>query len=197
MGIVKDIFFLIGSIFGILAFTQTFFKSAMEANRKRWAQVREVADDTDFREVQAGTWNHRVRGLNLGRIETMIHDIREDAEYLRFGPPLRRHYLEVLAELVEAHGRYRELVQVPEWEPTFASDGSEAPLDWAFNRAAFIGDRGYPDDYASHLEDATAAAANMRTVYKKLATLSDLHLWEVPVAGWIVARRVRETAEDL
>lgn len=194
MDIAKNIFFLIGSILGILAFAQSFFKPALDSNRKRWAEIQEYVNDTDFREVQSGTWNHRVDGRSLFRIDRLTHDIGEDAEYLRFGPVLRKQYEKVLSELVETRDSYRDLVQVPYWEPVVGGN-AEAPANWRFNRSAFIGDKGYPDGYAPHLEEATARAEKMRTVYKKLALLSELHLWEVPFAHWIIAHRVKKTAE--
>jgi len=186
----KDIFFFIGATLGMLAFFKTLLEPALNKNREKWKKVFEVVTDVDFQSVEQGTTNYLVRGKNLQRVECLIHDYYQKADYTQFNALLSNIYTEYFRELIVAHSEYRELVQVNEWLP-------DENGDWRFNKMAFAGEDRIPRNYHKHIFKAEIAAAKMRHSFKKLEALSDLDLWQIPFTRKFVAKRIPPLLKEL
>jgi hypothetical protein len=186
----KDIFFFIGATLGMLAFFKTLLEPALNKNREKWKKVFEVVTDVDFQSVEHGTSSYLVRGKNLQRIECLVQDYYQKADYTQFNALLSNIYTEYFRELVAAHSEYRELVQVNEWLP-------DENGDWRFNKMAFAGEDRIPRNYHKHIFKAEIAAEKMRHSFKKLEALSDLELWQIPFARKFVAKRIPPLLKEL
>ncbi len=189
MELAKNIFFFIGSVMGILAFFKPLLEPLLEKNRQRWEKLQQVATEDDFANIEFQTWNSRyIVDENLERVSRLMSDIESKPEYIRFGPFLKKLYEGELHELLRLYRCFRELVQVPEWEPVgYAEDSGSVP-GWRFNKKAFDKGRGYAEDYADHLYIASWYAQRMRNSYRRLSVLADIHLVEIPIA-WRIAQK--------
>ncbi|MDQ3817224.1 MAG: hypothetical protein M3362_05980 [Acidobacteriota bacterium] len=52
----KDIFFFIGSLLGIVAFIKTIIEPMVESNRARWKEVKERIREEDFINLESEIW---------------------------------------------------------------------------------------------------------------------------------------------
>jgi hypothetical protein len=191
MEFAKNIFFFIGSVMGILAFFKPLLEPLLEKNRQRWEKLQQVVTEDDFTNLGYQTWDSRyIKDKNLDRIQRLMHDIENKPEYLRFGPFLKKYYESELNELLRLYMCFRQLVQVPEWEPVGHLKGAEQEPGWCFNKKAFDKGNGYGEDYADDLYIASWYAQRMRNSYRRLSVLADIHLVEIPMAWWIVPKRM-------
>jgi len=191
MELAKDIFFFIGSVMGILAFFKPMLEPLLEKNNQRWEKLQQVVTEDDFANLEYQTWNSRyIKDKNLDRIQTLMFDIKNKTEYLRFGPFLKKYYDSELNELLRLYLCFRQLVQVPEWEPVGHVEGSGQEPGWCFNKQAFDKGKGYGEDYADDIYVASWYAQRMRNSYRRLSILADIHLVEMPMAWRIVPKRM-------
>lgn len=126
MELAKNIFFFIGSVMGILAFFKPLLEPLLEKNKQRWEKLQQGVTENDFANIEHQTWNSRyIKDTNLDRVEKLMYDIENKTEYLRFGPFLKKYYESEINELLRLYLCFRELVQVPEWEPVGHLEDSE------------------------------------------------------------------------
>lgn len=192
MDTLKDIFFFVGSVLGIIAFSKTLLDPIMEANRRKWEQVKMRVTELTFRDIEYSVeMARRIDDEMLLQIHFFIRDIEEGAEYLRFGPVLRKHYQRHLKNLCNLYRAFRKYVQVPYWDIIYNSRNGSERKDWVFQKEYFEKERPDIDEYVEHLNAASELAEKMRTEFQALSILSGLHIVELPFATRIVqtARR--------
>lgn len=126
----KDLFFFIGATLGIFAFLKSLLEPALNKNREKWKKVLEVVTDVDFQWIEYGTLNYLVKDEYLRRVERLVHDYDQKADYTQFNALLSHIYTEYFGELIAAHSEYKKLVQVNEWLRS-------AEGDWRFNKMGF------------------------------------------------------------
>ncbi len=179
----KNFFYFIGAILAIVAFIKTVLEPSLNRNREKWKKVLDVVTDVDFQWIEHGTLNYQIKGENLQRVERLVYDYGQKADYTQFHGLFSNIYSEYFEELIVAHSEYRDLVQVNEWLPS-------AEGDWKFNKEAFARETGFPHDYSQHIYKAETAAKKMRHAFKKLEALSDLELWQSLMARKFVSNRI-------
>lgn len=188
--ILKDIFFFLGSVFGIIAFIKTIIEPMMEGNRAKWKEIKERITEEDFINLEFDIWQaHRIRDETWSVIQSFVNDIGEDAEYLRFNSVLGKLYHECLQNLRSLYWELIEFVQVPYWEPHTEVDEQENEFHFRrFNKDYFFKHPGHGEGaYVDHLEAAAEISEKMRIEFRKLSILSSLHSIQIPFAKRISA----------
>ena len=98
-----------------------------------------------------------------------------------------KYLLSAVRDIAEHYRGLREYVQVPEWEP----QDRDGETIWFFNKQAFRNEFGIPENYAEHLENVAAEAHEITLAYQRFQIVSDLHIFEVPFAKLLLAKRIR------
>jgi hypothetical protein len=199
LALAKDIFFFVGSTLGILAFFKSAIDPLLDANRQRWKQVAAKVDDNDLRALEVYVYQaRRVPAELLDRIYALVRDIEEDAEYVRFGPILRRCYAQHLRAFVRQYYALRKLIQVPFWEPEREKhNGKETEeFAWEFQKDYFFSSDYSGISYECHLGSAADTVEALRVEYKALSILSDLHAVELPFTCLLLPRRLRQRIQS-
>ena len=204
MDLVKDIFFFIGSVLGILAFLHTLIEPAFSDNRQKWEALKERLTEQDLINLQHQVYlNRRISDELLYRVLGVCRDINEDAEYLRFGPPFRGLFEEHKNELSSDCQSLVDHVQVPYWRHNFFEHRDERRGEWDFDKSYFLDElptvakKRNPESprldpyraYEDHLNEASDAVDRMRMHYRAIGILANLHTFEVLLARRIVKER--------
>lgn len=182
---------------GILAFVRSIFEPTVEVNKERWNKLKEVISDRDLDTLDFDTWQTRyIKKRQLVKLENLVYDIKRDAEYLRFGPLLSSRIRTHLDNICQCYEKYRELVQVPMWQPVGVSlddekdNNDEREYGWLFNKDYFFGSNYKGQRYDEHLEAAKRCVEEIRMEYKAIGLLSNLHFFEALFARFTLKRRL-------
>lgn len=178
----KEISLLIGTVIAIIAILKTIIEPSLTKNREKWKKILDIVNDEDFKVVLSGTTDLTVSHERLIKIDCLIYDYKEKRDHTQFNSLLASLYKKYWDELVSAHEKYRNLVQVDKWE-------CNKNKDWYLNKSAFEDSRGIPRNYAGHILVAETEALNMRQAFKKLEALSDIDIWQLLIAEKVVNRR--------
>ncbi len=192
---VRDIFYTIGAVAGVLALLRPVIESKFTRDQARLAALLK-----SFDEVSVVDLVNRIDGQRqvpddlFTPFRTLAYDREKNLESARFSGPVAKHIRRETDALVKAYEELRGLIQVDEWEPKSQKheDGSEYTV-WVFNKYAnaFTGATGVPHDYAQHLTDAASKADELRRAFQRLQVVSELHLLEVPLAAYLLKFRFR------
>jgi len=188
--VLKNVFFFIGSVLGIIAFIKTLIEPMVESNRAKWKETKERITEEDFINLEFDIYQaRRIRDETWSVIRGFVNDIEEGAEYLRFNSILKKLYNQSLNNLRTLYWELIEFIQVPYWEPhrDVDEDGNEFRY-WRFNRQYFFKTHNDPDAYVDHLDAAAEIAEKMRMEFRKLSILSNLHAVQIPFAKRIIAK---------
>jgi len=117
MDIIKDIFFLFGSLLGILAFIRTVIQPALSDNLQKWEELKKIITEDDLMNIADSIdMAYSVDDQLLLKLTRFAHDIEEDSEYLRFGPPFRNRYSRIKNDILNQYRELRQRIQVPFWD---------------------------------------------------------------------------------
>ena len=160
---VKEVLFAIGSVAGVLAFLRPLVESKFQRD-----------------------------SIRVERIKSLVNEQRTNQEVVRFSGPLSKTLSCELSAMLASYSKLREFIQVNEWEPINRNiDGTEYH-SWIFNKSAFEDRDGIPRDYAQHLDQAAEQAVQMKKAFQRFQLVAELHLFEVPLARWLLPRRFKE-----
>ena len=188
----KEIFLLIGAALGVIAFCKTMLDPILESNRKKWEEVKNRVDELHFQNLEFEVWHQRLIDMGTLRpIENFVRDIRDDPEYLRFGPILRQEFSVHLHNLRNHYLKFRDYVQTPYWEPVGdVTDSDVQVTGLKLNKDAFNHQLHKTEGhYSVNLEKAAEQVEKMRTEFRSLSILANLHILEIPFAKRIVRDR--------
>lgn len=187
---VKNIFYLVGSSLGIIAFANGLLGPMLEHNRRRWKELLEHVSEEEFINLRSSIdLGQQVDNATLQQIGSFVRDIEEDAEYVRFGWPFRSRFRSYFDTIVFLHIRLRRLLQVPFWNPlSFKEDEDVESYYWRLDKDFFY-KKGGRKAYLEHLDEISTVAENLRTEFRKISVLSNLNLVELPFASLLVKKR--------
>lgn len=186
---IKEIFFTIGSIAGVIALAKPVFEDKMKRDQIRIQHIIDLLPEQELLNLEYCVWNARaVPSSTFNNLYTLAHELQTKQDCVRFNGPNSKYLKIAVKDITEAYSSLRELVQVPEWEPITHSDGDTV---WTFNKEAFINSEGFPSGYAGHLEDAAKRALALTLAFQRFQIVSELHLLEIPFAKQLLARRIK------
>jgi hypothetical protein len=190
---VKEVFYAVGSVAGVIALARPLAESKYQRDAERAQRIKSLISEQALIDLAPFIYDsRRVDDSSFAPFDRLAHERRTNQDSVRFTGPLAKHFNRELAELIAAYERLREYVQVNEWEPyAYTLDDGKSGYEWRFNKAAFEDRDGIARDYAKHLYDATEQAEQMKKAFQRFQLVAELHLFETPLAGWLLRRRYK------
>lgn len=191
---VKEIFYAIGSVAGVIALARPLAESKFQRDATRVERIKALVSEQDLVDLEQFVYDsRRVEDKRFQPFDQLTHERRTNQDVVRFTGPLAKHLSRELGGLLLAYSRLREFIQVNEWEPhEYASDDGRTGFEWRFNKQAFEDEYGIARNYAKHLADAADQAAEMKKAFQGLQLVAELHLFEAPLAGWLLRHRYKK-----
>lgn len=191
---VKEVFYAIGSLAGVLALARPLAESKFQRDATRMERIKSLVSEQDLVDLEQFVYDsRRVEARRFEPFDQLKHERRTNQDVVRFTGPLAKHLSRELDGLLFAYSRLREFIQVNEWEPhEYAAEDGKLVFEWRFNKQAFEDDDGVARNYAKHLADAADQAAEMKRAFQRLQLVAELHLFEAPIAGWLLRRRYKQ-----
>jgi len=178
-----DIFTILGSILGAIAFFQNLFKPLMEYNIKRWEFIKvHYISDINFKNMQLSVGSSNLfQDYDLDKLNSFVYAIKDNLEGIRFKSFLNKAYDNLLNEIVKKYEELREYVQVPWWQPTSAKI-------WLINKELFYRDAeksGRNEDfvkadkeYRNHLAKVDDLLSEIYQCFNRIGILANRTLLE-------------------
>ena len=193
----KEVFFFIGSGFGIVSFLLALLAPLRSANVRRWEAFTERLTEQDLIDLSHDAWEaRRIPCDLLNEIHAIVQDFENDVESLKFGPLFRKRFAAHLAKIAEHYHGLRELVRNPAWIPerfVGDDDGEDTRFEWRLQKEPFyeaaVSRRQGDERYLGHLKSVDDGIRAIRHEYRGMSILANLHLVELPLAGWKLRRR--------
>lgn len=190
---IKEVFFTIGALAGVFAFARPWLESRMSKDTERAERIKQMIDQQHLVDLEPSVYDSRtIYSDHIAPFMRLTHERETNQDGVRFAGPLGSFYSQELDSLLDAYKRFRDFVQVPEWEPRTLKYEDEDVHVWQFNKGAFRGEDGIPRDYADHLYKASGIAVEMRQAFYRFQIVSETHLLEVPLARWLLPRRFKK-----
>jgi hypothetical protein len=192
---VKDAFFIIGSVAGLVALFRPLFESKFKRDLAHANDLLTALHEDAVMALEHYTYLTRhIPDEVLRPLDHVSAMLRENRQAVRFIGPLRRNLQRELHGLVEAYIAYRKFVQVPWWEPRKYGDAGESA--WFFNKGAFREGARLFDEYATHLDKAGEAACLVQKRFQRFQALTELHFYEALVPKWSTSRKFKAIGLD-
>ena len=190
-GTIKNTFYVVGSLAGILAWIRPAFESKHQEDMKRAAAILAKFNENGVIELPYFTCNPRqIPGWCFRPFNDVRDSIEENRQEVRFIGPLGKKLRSELEQTIRAYDVYRQYVQVPEWEPV--KDAESGDFNWRFNKAAFREPQGrISDEYVRHLDAATKAAELVKLRFQRFQALTELHFFEAFAPKIFVPRKYK------
>ena len=191
--IVKEVFFGIGSIAGVIAFFRPLVETKLQRDLIRVERIKSLLNEQRVVDLEAWVYQHRqVPSESFDPFDQLAHERRTNQEVVRFAGPTSKFLVRELDALLGAYSNLRGYIQVREWEPRINEIEGVEHRSWAFNKQAFEDRNGVARDYVKHLDGAAEQALQIRRAFQRFQLAAELHLFEVPFARWLLPRRFKE-----
>jgi hypothetical protein len=186
----KEIFFAIGSLAGVLAFLRPVFDSKFKRDQERAEKIKNLLPEQDVIDLDSHIYQRRLVNKNeFEPFSALQSDLNYNVDAVRFSGPLKKYYKAELVRMLAAYRDLREYVQVPWWKPTKEiRDGAEEYF-WDFDKSQLFEGGVERQDYAKHLDEAGACAERIKIAFQRFQIVSDMHLLEAPLASLLLRRR--------
>lgn len=190
LGMIKNAFFVVGSLAGILAWLRPAIESKHKEDMNRAAAILSRFEENAVIDLPSFTYLYRrVPDYCLHPFDAIRHDIADNKQAVRFVGPLGNALRGELEQMVAAYNVYRKHVQVPGWIPFREAETQES--GWEFDRDAFNDGERVTDRYARELDAAAEAADAVVLRFQRFQALTELHFFEALAAKIFVPRKFR------
>lgn len=191
--IVKEVFYAVGSVAGVLALARPLAESKFQRDVARTERIKNVVNEQELIDLARFVYDtRRIEDRRFHPFDQLEHERRTNQDVVRFTGPLAKYLTRELDALLSAYAKLREYVQVNEWEPhSYTSDDGKPAYEWRFNKQAFEDSHGIARDYAQHLYEAAEQADEMKKAYQRFQLVAELHLFETPFAAWLLRGRYK------
>ncbi|MGP7732865.1 hypothetical protein [Oceanimonas smirnovii] len=181
----KDIFFMVGSVAGVLAFIRPVVESKHKKDLERLDAILAKFPENQIMALDSWVYSsRRISSSVLMPFDEIEHKYEFGWQEMNFSGPLRRVLEQEIVFMIGEYRKFRGFVQVPEWEPKEV-DGE---YEWIFNKNYFREGYSFSEKYVEHLEQATDVAAQLKKRYQRIQALTDLHLLEAILGRFYVPR---------
>lgn len=189
-GTIKNAFYVVGSLAGILAWLRPAIESKHQEDMKRAAAILARFEESAVIDLPSFTYLYRrVPDFCLHPFDAVGHDITENRQGVRFVGPLGKTLRNELEQMIAAYSVYRKHVQVPGWIPVRDEETQESA--WQFDRDAFNDGGRVTDRYVGELDAAAAAADAVVLRFQRFQALTELHFFEAFAPGIFVPRKFK------
>lgn len=192
----KEIFYILGSSAGIFALIKPVIESKFQRDSTKVDFIKSLINEQSLVNLESQIYQiRRVPRSQFIPFDNLNHQLATNQEIVRFTGPLSKYFSNELHRLIKEYCRLRQYIQVNEWEPRNLNneDGSVEEV-WEFNKyaPAFTKNTNYPTNYAQHLDEAARCAVEMKKALNRFQLVSELHLFEVPFAKYLLKKRFKE-----
>lgn len=192
---IKDYFFLLGSIAGLIALFRPVLESKFERDRKRAEKILYLVSEEHMKAMDFDVYQARaVLTSDFYPLDQLKTQWKDETDLVRFSGPLKSHYLKEVEQIVRNYRQLREYIQVPHWEPTSTGDDNSDTLQWSFNKSYFPETIGSQGGYAVHLSEAGEIVGKVRDGLRRLQVIMEMHFLEAFFARFLLPRRLRDVA---
>ena len=189
----KEIFFVIGSIAGVIALLRPLVESKFQRDTARVDRIKSLLNEQRLVELEDRIYQSReIPCEDFEPFDQLEHERRTNQEVVRFSGALSNALSRELDAMIASYLRLREFVQVNEWEPRTRNIDGVVYQSWVFNKSAFNDSSGIPRNYAQHLDQAAEQAAQMKKAFQRFQLVAELHLFEAPLARWLLPRQFKK-----
>jgi hypothetical protein len=113
-----EIFTIIGSTLGIIAFVINFANPIRDHNKSKWDELKAIINLNDFEEICYQIGIGQLNKEDYFRLFTLVRYIQKDTEEVQFKFVIKNRTRKNLNKLLELYYVLREKIQTPYWEPT-------------------------------------------------------------------------------
>lgn len=189
---VREVFFAVGSLAGLLAFIRPVFDSKFRRDQERADRIRQLLPEDSIVDLEPQIYQSRYVSTEAFRpFAQLQNDLSNNMDSVRFSGPLKKYYRAELVRLLNAYRELRKYVQVPWWKLTTELRDGVEEIYWDFDKSQFFKDGVEKRDYAKHLDEAGACAERIKLAYQRFQVVSDMHLLESPLAFFLLPRRFK------
>lgn len=191
---VKEMFYTIGTVAGVIALARPVFESKYQRDIARFDRIRSLIEEESIVDLEDRVYGARqVPDGYFTPFDRLSRARKNDEDIVRFSGPLAKLFTSQIDALINAYEGLRAYIQVPEWEPCghMLSNGTKY-FSWDFNKEAFAKAGSYPTGYAGHLDAARSKAVEIKKAYQRLQLVAEVHLYEAPIANWLLCRRFKK-----
>lgn len=186
--IIRDSFFFIGSVAGILAWIQPMFVARHHRDQQRALGIIRSLDEQRIVNLQVDISHRHIPVETFLAVQDVKHWYVTGQEKARFSGFLRDYYKEELRLFLDAYEKLRGYIEAPQWEVRYI-DGE--PSYWTLNKGAYIGQDGYPTGYSEDICEAEKWAREMRYRLQRFVVLAEIHFLESIIAKVSVERHFK------
>jgi hypothetical protein len=189
---IKEAFFGIGSIAGVIAFFRPLVETKLQRDVIRVERIKSMLNEQRLVDLEAWIYQHREVPCEIfDPFDQLVHERRTNQEVVRFTGPTSKFLSRELDALLASYDNLRAYIQVREWEPKiYEIEGAER-RSWVFNKQAFEDRNGVTSGYVKHLDGAAEQAMHIRRAFQRFQLVAELHLFEVPFARWLLPKRFK------
>ena len=192
---IKEPLTVLGSFAGIFAFYKAIIESKFKRDLTKIDSIKLLINEQALVNLESQIYQaRRVPRKQFDPFDRLAHELNTNQESIWFAGPVAKYLKNELDNLIKAYLGLREYIQVDEWLPQdlINEDGSTLEV-WDFNKnaTAFTRDKGYPKDYAKHLDAAAEQAVEMKKAFNRFQVVTELHLFETPLACYLLKKRFK------
>lgn len=111
-----NIFTILGSILGIVAFLLTIFSSIHQYNFEKWKKISAILDFNDLEDFCTGASVGIIYSKESDKFRILLRLIRNDSEEIQFKGFSRKRILKKFLKILELSDKFYDEVQVPNWK---------------------------------------------------------------------------------
>lgn len=188
---IKDLIFTLGSIAGAVALFRPLAESKLQRDVERANRIKSILNEQQIVDIERCVTARQIPIKHFQPFTQLVHELETNQDAIRFSGPFAKLLDKELRAIVAAYEKFREYVQVSEWEPRSVEVEGVRQETWDFNKNAFADENNIPQGYAEHLYATEKQAAEILKAFQRFQIVTELHLLEIPLSKWLVNRRFK------
>lgn len=191
--IVKEGFYTLGSIAGVIALLKPVLESKYNRDIDRIKDITSEISEELLINLAFSLWSSRLIPVDYFHpLERIKHEINTGHSRIIFTGITAKLINSEIETLLSKYNSLRNHIQVPYWIHFSYEDEEENSIKnlyWRFNKELFLKEHGETFDYSIPLKEAAECVDEIRKSQRRLKILSEIHFLEAPFAKYILPRR--------
>ena len=171
MQTIINIFTIIGSILGIVAFLMTMFSSIHEHNIKKWEKLSSIIDFNDFKDFYNGVSIGIIYTNTSNKFRNLTRLIQNDSEEIQFKGLAKKKIELLFSEILSETEKFYTTVQVPEWD-VWRND-IERKINKDYFNEKFDTHQEISKHVNKSIENASNSIEKIITLYREIHSISN------------------------
>ncbi len=170
---ILQVFTLVGSILGIIAFFLNFLSPISNYNRNKWEKLKEIINLIEFKEYAVEIGQGRLPKDLHYKVVSLIYIIRNESEDIQFKFIFKNTPQKFLNELYETYYQMLEKLQAPYWDilerPSLQENYDLMINKEYFNKKAHCITKEYDKLFGENLNYVADKADKLYELYKSIS----------------------------